>query len=66
MEIPTEVLGRFCTLPRTDENTYIMFLDDVMRYSLDQMFAIFDYDQFEAYTIKLTRDAELELDNDIA
>lgn len=66
IEVPTEVLNRFFILPRTDENTYIMLLDDVIRISLPEIFSFFDYDQFEAYTIKLTRDAELDIDNDMS
>lgn len=66
IEIPTHVLNRFYILPQQpDGKTYIMLLDDVIRNSLSRIFSIFDYDSFEAYTIKLTRDAELELDNDI-
>ena len=41
-------------------------MDDVIRYNLDDVFAIFNYDQFEAYVIKLTRDAELDIDNDVS
>ena len=41
-----------------------MYLDDVIRTSLHRIFNIFDYDEFEAYTIKLTRDAEFTIDDD--
>ena len=40
-------------------------LDDVIRYGLKEIFSIFKYDAFEAYTIKLTRDAELDIDDDL-
>jgi polyphosphate kinase len=64
IEIPNDPLKRFYILPRTDENTYIMFLDDVIRSSLKHIFSIFDYNEFEAYTIKLTRDADFVLENE--
>lgn len=64
IEIPNTPLNRFYVLPRTDENTYIMFLDDVIRSSLKHIFSIFNYDEFEAYTIKLTRDADFVLENE--
>ena len=64
IEIPTDVLSRFVVLPSLDGNTYIILLDDVIRYSLPQIFAIFDFDYFAAYTIKMTRDAELDIEND--
>ncbi len=64
IEIPNNPLNRFYILPRTDENTYIMFLDDVIRSSLKHIFSIFDYNEFDAYTIKLTRDADFVLTNE--
>lgn len=66
IEIPTDVLPRFVVLPEAEKKKYIILLDDVIRFCLGDVFSLFDYDQFEAYTIKLTRDAELDLDNDIA
>jgi len=36
-------------------------LDDVIRFGLRDIFFIFDFDQISAYTIKLTKDAELEI-----
>jgi polyphosphate kinase len=65
-EVPSEVLGRFYILPETDGNTYIMFLDDVIRICLPEIFSFFNYDSFEAYTIKMTRDAELDIDNEVS
>lgn len=65
IELPTAVLPRFIVLPKSNEKKYIILIDDVIRYNLQQVFAIFDYDKFEAYTIKLTRDAELDIDNDL-
>ncbi len=62
VEVPSEVLNRFFILPSQDGNTYIMLLDDVIRISLPEIFSFFNYDVFEAYTIKLTRDAELDID----
>ncbi|MFN5884681.1 MAG: RNA degradosome polyphosphate kinase, partial [Bacteroidota bacterium] len=58
IEIPSPQLPRFYVLPKTDDKTRIMFIDDVIRCSLDRIFSIFNFDHFEAYTINLTRDAE--------
>lgn len=66
IEVPTNVVNRFYILPSDNNKTYIILLDDVIRISLDKIFSIFDYDTYEAYTIKLTRDAELTIDNDFA
>ena len=51
----------------SDENgQYIILLDDIIRLHLDNIFSIFSYDQAEAFTFKFTRDAELDLDDDIS
>lgn len=66
IEIPTSDFPRFIQLPDIDGKKYIILLDDVIRFNLDKTFSIFPYDTYEAYTIKITRDAELDVDNDIA
>lgn len=66
IEIPTNDHSRFIQLPKHDNKYYIILLDDVIRFCLGQVFSILPYDTFEAYTIKITRDAELDVDNDIA
>jgi len=66
MEIPSPLLNRVILLPSVDGKKYIIFIDDVIRYCLKDLFSIFNYDKFEAFTIKLTRDAELDIDNDLS
>ncbi len=66
LEIPTHVLPRFIVLPEKGEDKYLMFIDDIIRYGLKEIFFIFDFDEFSAYTIKLTKDAELEIVDDIS
>ncbi|MEI7597194.1 MAG: polyphosphate kinase 1 [Bacteroidota bacterium] len=66
IEISTDNLERFIQLPTSENKEYVMIVDDVIRYCLKEIFAIFDFDCFKAYTIKFTRDAELDLDNDIS
>lgn len=66
LEIPANVLPRFIVLPQTDEHKYLIYLDDIIRFGLKDIFFIFDFDQFSAYTIKLTKDAELEIVDDIS
>ncbi len=66
VEIPSETLPRFLILPQEGKNRYIMFLDDVIRFGLPQIFKMFACDTFAAYTIKITRDAELDIDDDIS
>ncbi|MEE4175936.1 MAG: polyphosphate kinase 1 [Bacteroides sp.] len=66
IRVPATSLSRFVILPHAGENQYIILLDDVIRFNLASMFSIFDYDRFDAYSIKLTRDAELDIDNDVS
>ncbi|WP_207425927.1 polyphosphate kinase 1 [Pedobacter sp. SYSU D00535] len=66
IEIPTDNLERFVVLPETNNLKFIILLDDIIRYCLDDIYFIFDYDEVEAYSIQLTRDAELELDRHVS
>jgi polyphosphate kinase len=64
IELMSPPLNRFYLLPKDDDGTYIMFLDDIIRHSLHLIFSIFNFDQFEAYTIKITRDAEFTIESE--
>lgn len=66
MEIPKDVLPRFIVLPEIGDDKYVMFLDDIIRFGLKDIFFIFDFDDFTAHTIKLTKDAELDIADDIS
>ena len=57
--------SRFLTF-KNEHKDYVMLLDDVIRLFLDQIFSIFEFDSISAYTFKFTRDAELNLDDDIS
>ncbi|MEX2595432.1 MAG: polyphosphate kinase 1 [Salibacteraceae bacterium] len=65
IEIPSS-LPRFISLPEENGNRYIIILDDVIRFSLNEVFSVFKPISVGAYTFKITRDAELDLDNDIS
>jgi len=64
--VPTHHISRFLLLPQEDDDKIVMMLDDVIRYGLKDIFKPFGYDSFEAFTVKFTRDAELDIDNDIS
>ncbi len=66
IEIPTDILPRFITLPAPRNKEFIIILDDIIRYNLNEVFSILHFDKFEAFIIKLTRDAELDIDNDLS
>lgn len=65
IEIPRRNLSRFIVLPESKGKKYIIYLDDVIRANLDRVFKIFSPHDFESHVFKITRDAELDLDDDI-
>src|SRR5882757_4465755 len=67
IEVPSRVLGRFVQLPSPamDEH-HIILLEDIIRYNLRNIFAYFGYDTYESWVFKVTRDAEIDLDNDVS
>src|SRR5258708_10788260 len=66
IEIPSRVLGRFIQLPSPDDEHHIILLEDVIRFNLPEIFSYFGYDQYSAHVFKVTRDAEIDIDNDVS
>ncbi len=66
IEIPAGVISRFVILPKQGNKSYVILLDDVIRLNTDLIFGVFGYRTVESYNIKLTRDAELDIDNDVS
>lgn len=66
IEIPSKATSRFVILPQEGHKKYIILLDDVIRHSVNEMFSVFGYTVKEAVNIKLTRDAELDIDSDVS
>ncbi|AZA51815.1 MAG: polyphosphate kinase 1 [Chryseobacterium sp.] len=66
IEIPSRFVGRFVLLPTEDpEEKNVMLLEDVITFNLPHIFSYFGYDEFAANAFKVTKDAEMDLDNDI-
>ncbi|MGB3008361.1 MAG: polyphosphate kinase 1 [Chitinophagaceae bacterium] len=67
IEIPSRVLGRFCILPSpVQEEHHIILLEDIIRYNLPDIFSYFGYDHYQSHIFKVTRDAEIDIDEDIS
>ncbi|MEJ2542910.1 MAG: polyphosphate kinase 1 [Calditrichaceae bacterium] len=64
VEIPTQKVDRFVMLPPEKDNKYITFVDNVMRLFLSELFPGYKIDS--AYSIKLTRDAEMYIDDEFS
>ncbi len=65
IELPINEVGRFVRLPDKEGKSYLMYLDDVVRCCLPYIFIGMNYNQFEAYSFKFTKDAEMEIDTDL-
>ncbi len=65
IEIPNSI-NRFVVLPSKSDKEYIILLDDLIRYNLNNIFNIFEYESISAHMIKITRDAQLEIDSDLS
>ena len=66
IEVPTDFLPRFLVLPSANEKKCIILLEDIIRFCLKDVYSIFKYDSIDAYAIKITRDAELDIDTDVS
>ncbi len=65
IEVPTKVVPRFVELPgRSDKGKYIILLEDVVRFCLPRIFSYFGYDEYSSHVVKVTKDAEYDLDYD--
>ena len=65
IEIP-KTMNRFLVLPSSDGKQYVILIDDVIRHNLKSIFNIFEYDTISSHMIKISRDAQLEIDSDLS
>jgi len=67
IEIPSRTLGRFTILPSPNpDEHHIILLEDIIRFNLPEIFSYFGYDQYHSHIFKVTRDAEIDIDEDIS
>lgn len=66
IEVPAKAVGRFIELPSKAKEKPIILLEDVIRFNLPVIFSYFGYDYFDAYVFKVTKDAEIDIDNDVS
>jgi polyphosphate kinase len=67
IEIPSRVLGRFVILPSpSPEEHHIILLEDIIRYNLKNIFSYFGYERYRSWVFKVTKDAEIDIDNDLS
>ena len=66
IEIPVKQNGRFTLLPSKVGTKSIILLEDIIRFNLPAIFSYLDFDSFSAHVIKVTKDAELDLDQEVS
>ncbi len=66
IEVPSRSVGRFVQLPAPEGQQHIILLEDVIRFNLKYIFSYFNYTRFDSYIFKVTKDAELDIDNDLS
>lgn len=66
VSVPARRLPRFIILPSKQNEKHIILLEDIIRFCLPYIFSFFGYDLFSAHIIKVTRDAEIDIDNDVS
>lgn len=66
IEVPSKVIGRFVKLPAPTGETHIILLEDVIRFNLKSIFSYFGYDKYQSWVFKVTKDAEINIDNDVS
>lgn len=62
----SDVCPRFMVLPSEEGRKDVIFLDDIIRLFLDDIFFMFGYDTITAHTFKIVRDAVLALEDDVS
>lgn len=66
-EIPvSSACPRFVVLPSQTGRKDIIFIDDIIRLCLDDIFFMFNYDSITAHAFKILRDAQLNIDDDVS
>jgi len=66
VSVPARRFPRFIILPSKNNEKHIILLEDIIRFCLPNIFSFFGYDTFSSYIIKVTRDAEIDIDNDVS
>jgi polyphosphate kinase len=65
IEIPSKSIGRFIILPSSPGTKSIILLEDIIKFNLPVIFSHFKFNQFDAHVFKITKDAEIDLDQEV-
>ena len=65
IEIPSRSIGRFVILPSSKGTEAIILLEDIIKFNLPIIFSHFKFNHFDAHVFKITKDAEIDLDQEV-
>ena len=65
IEIPSRSIGRFVILPSAAGTKSIILLEDIVKFNLPIIFSHFKFNKFDAHVFKITKDAEIDLDQEV-
>lgn len=65
IEIP-DTINRFYVISTSNGNSKVIYIDDIIRFKLSKLFRTLNLKNASAYTIKISRDAELDYDDDFS
>lgn len=65
IEVPS-FLPRFVIMPSDAEDYHVAFIDDIIRSNLNKVFRLFMPEHIRAFALKVTRDAEIDMDDDLS
>ena len=66
LQLPTHKFDRFIILPKDSDFTQVIYLDDVVRLGLSELFYFIEHKKIESFGFKVTKDAELDIEDDIS
>lgn len=66
IEIPAKYKRRFVKLPSPVGQHHIILMEDVIRHCLPKIFSFMGFNEYSAHIIKVTKDAELDMDADVS
>lgn len=66
IEVPSKYKRRFVKLPSPAGTHHIILMEDIIRFCLPKIFSFMGFDEYNAHVIKVTKDAEIDLDSDVS
>jgi len=67
IQVPvSDACPRFVVLPSEKGKTEIIFVEDIIRLYLNDLFFMFKYDKISAHNFKITRNADFDIDDDVS